>query len=64
MDNFQPLLLNDSNGGADWREHKVTAKQVYGRQQKTAEGSQTLYEVTDAIIRENIAKGNISELDI
>lgn len=63
MDNFQPLLLNDSNGGADWREHKVTAKQVYGRQQKTAEGSQTLYEVTDAIIRENIAKGNISESD-
>lgn len=23
MDNFQPLLLNNANNGADWREHKV-----------------------------------------
>ena len=21
MDNLQPLILNDSNNGADWREH-------------------------------------------
>ena len=24
MDNFQPLILNGSNGGADWREYQVT----------------------------------------
>lgn len=35
MDNLQPLILNNSNGGDDWREHGVTAKQVYGRQSKT-----------------------------
>lgn len=61
MDNLQPLLLNHSNGGGDWREHKVTAGQVYGRQSKTKEGSRKLYEVTDALIRENIRKGNIRE---
>lgn len=59
MDNFQPLLLNDSNNGGDWREHQVTETQVRGRQSKTAAGSMALYEVTDQIIRDNIAKGNI-----
>lgn len=59
MDNFQPLLLNNSNGGADWREHQVSATQVYGRQSKTKEGSEVLFEVTDKLIQENIQKGNI-----
>ena len=35
MDNLQPLMLNNSNGGADWKEHEVTAQQVYGRHSKT-----------------------------
>lgn len=34
MDNLQPLLLNNSNGGGDWKEHDVSAEQVYGRQRK------------------------------
>ena len=59
MDNLQPLILNNSNGGGDWREHGVTAEQVYGRQNKTRLGSEKLYEVTKQIIEENIEKGNI-----
>lgn len=59
MDNLQPLLLNNSNGGGDWREHGVTAEQVYGRQSKTRLGSEQLFEVVDRIIRENIEKGTI-----
>lgn len=59
MDNLQPLMLNNSNGGADWREHGVSSEQVYGRQRKTALGSEKLFEVIDAIIQENIHKGNI-----
>ena len=61
MDNLQPLLLNNSNGGADWREHEVYASQVYGRQHKTRYGSKHLYEITDQILKENIKKGNIKE---
>ncbi|WP_026498982.1 HD domain-containing protein [Butyrivibrio sp. WCD2001] len=61
MDNLQPLMLNNSNGGGDWREHGVTKEQVYGRQSKTREGSEKLYEFTDQIIREHISKGNIKE---
>ena len=59
MDNLQPLILNNSNGGSDWREHGVTKEQVYGRQSKTKLGSERLYEVTDKLIKENINKGNI-----
>lgn len=61
MDNLQPLLLNHSNNGADWVSHQVTAAQVYGRQSKTKEGSETLYKVTDQIIQENIQKGSIKK---
>ena len=59
MDNLQPLLLNNSNGGSDWIEHGVTADKVYGRQQGTRPGSEILYELTDKIIKENIDKGSL-----
>ncbi len=61
MDNLQPLMLNNSNGGSDWVEHGVNSKQVYGRQGKTVLGSQKLFEVVDGIIQDNIKKGNIKE---
>ena len=59
MDNLQPLMLNNSNGGDDWKEHQVTAEQVYGRQSKTKLGSEKLFEVVDQIIKENIRSGKI-----
>ncbi len=59
MDNLQPLMLNDSNDGGDWREHQVTREQVYGRQSRTREGSERLYELTDMVLRKHIEKGNI-----
>lgn len=61
MDNLQPLMLNHSNGGSDWREHKVSADKVYKRQGTTKLGSEKLYEVTDQMIKENIRKGNLGE---
>lgn len=60
MDNLQPLILNNSNDGSDWREHGVSAKQVYGRQEKTKLGSKKLYEITDSIIKKHIEKGNLN----
>ena len=59
MDNLQPLMLNNSNDGGDWREHGVSAKQVYGRQSRTKEGSEKLYAVTDQIIKKHREKGNL-----
>lgn len=59
MDNFQPLLLNNSNDGGDWRAHSVTAEKVYGRQAKTKLGSEKLFEVTEQIIQKHIEKGSL-----
>ena len=36
-------------------------EKVYGRQRKTKRGSEKLFEVTDQILKENIAKGNLPE---
>ena len=61
MDNLQPLLLNDSNQGSDWKEHTVTAKQVYHRQIQTKDGSEVLFDLTDQILQKNIADGNLPD---
>lgn len=61
MDNIQPLILNNSNNGGDWKEHNVTAAQIYKRQNKTKLGSDKLFEITDQIIQDNIRKGNLKE---
>lgn len=61
MDNLQPLLLNDSNDGSDWLEHGVDAGTVYSRHIKTKEGSERLFEVTDNILKSNIAKGSLKK---
>lgn len=59
MDNLHPLMLNNSNGGGDWREHGVSAKQVYARQNKTKDGSLKLFEVIDEILQKHIRLGNL-----
>ncbi len=59
MDNVQPLILNNSNDGRDWKEHQVSVEKVYQRHSKTRLGSEKLFEVADCIIRENVEKGNL-----
>ena len=61
MDNLQPLILNNSNNGGDWREHDVSAEQVYSRQRKTKLGSEKLFEITDNILKDHIKRGNLKE---
>ena len=62
MDNLQPLLLNDSNNGGDWVQHNVNASHVYGRQKKTALGSQYLYdEFTGPTVQKHVDLGHIKD---
>ncbi len=61
MDNIQPLLLNDSNDGMDWKEHGVTADKVRARQERTKQGSETLHGLARDIIAKNVEKGNLKE---
>ena len=61
MDNLQPVLLHEANGGEDWKEHEVTKEQIMRRQEKTRHGSEELFEVIKDIIDKHIAEGNIKE---
>ena len=61
MDNFQPLLLNHSNDGGDWREHGVRRSQVMGRQNGTRPGSEELWQYTKELIDAHVAKGAIKD---
>ena len=59
MDNLAPVMLSDAVGGKGWKEHGVFENQVYGRNKRTPEGSETLYQVIDEVFRKNIQLGNI-----
>lgn len=61
MDNLQPVLLHEANGGGDWKEHGVTKEQIMRRQEKTRRGSEDLFTVIKDIIDKHIAEGNIKE---
>ncbi|MBQ7993210.1 MAG: HD domain-containing protein [Solobacterium sp.] len=61
MDNFQPFLLNDSNGGGDWREHHVSISKVLGRQTKSAKGSRELADYVLEKLEDHVKRGNIIE---
>ena len=61
MDNIQPLLLNHSNNGGDWREHGVTRSQVMGRQNGTRPGSEELWQYTKELIDAHVARGDIKD---
>ena len=61
MDNLQPLMLNNSNNGGDWKEHGVSKSQVYGRQNRTKEGSEVIFDYTDQLIKQNVKKGNLKD---
>ena len=59
IDNFQPLLLNDSNNGGDWLAHKVKKSQVIQRQQKSELGSKEIWQYTKKLIEKNVENGYI-----
>ena len=60
LDNFQPLLLNDASGGRSWSEHDVK-KQIYKRNEKVAETSETVWECMQAIVQKHIDAGNVTD---
>lgn len=59
MDNIQPMILNNSNSGSDWKSHNVSAEQVMERQKKTKPGSEKIYSLAEKIVRMNTEKGNL-----
>ena len=61
LDNFQPLLLNDASGGRSWSEHDVKKSQIYKRNEKVAETSETVWECMREIVQKHIDAGNVTD---
>lgn len=60
MDCIQPLMLNNATEGKSWVEHGVRLSQVLKRNEKTAEGSEILYDyVYRNFITPNVEKGKL-----
>lgn len=59
IDNFQPLLLNDSNDGYDWESHDVSAKRILQRHSLSKLGSSKIGEYSEKLIDKNVVKGNL-----
>lgn len=61
LDNFQPLLLNDASEGKSWEEHGVKKAQIYKRNEKIEETSETVWNEMKRVVQKNIESGKIRE---
>lgn len=62
MDNIQPMMLNDASEGKSWQEHGVCLSQILCRNQRTAEGSEILWNYAKKqFIEPNLEQGRISK---
>ncbi len=59
LDNFQPLLLNDASDGISWVSHGVKKTQIYKRNAKIEETSETIWAKMQEIVDKHIALGHI-----
>ena len=59
LDKIQPVLLTDLACGKSWREHGVCKDQIMGRNVRTHEGSEVLWEHIRKIIEKNVEGGSI-----
>ena len=62
MDNFQPVMLNDNTDGKRWAERQISLSQIMKRNERTAEGSETLWNYSlENFIMPNVDKGRIKK---
>lgn len=59
LDKIQPVLLTNQAQGKSWREHGVHRDQIMGRNIRTHEGSERLWEYVKEIIEKNVEAGFI-----
>lgn len=61
MDHIQPMMLNDASGGRSWQEHGVKLSQILKRNERTADGSQTLWDYArENLLEPNVEKGTVT----
>ena len=57
MDRFQPLLQNASNNGGTWAEFNVPYQKVYDKKKAIKEGSASIWNYAENLIKESVEKG-------
>lgn len=63
MDRFEPILQNVSNQGGTWTEHNVPYDTVMDKTRKIEHGSKTIWDFTETLIDDSVAKGYIKKTD-
>lgn len=62
MDNLQPLMLNDATDGKAWAERGIDVSQVLKRNERTAEGSEVLWNYArEKLVVPNVKKGRLTD---
>lgn len=61
LDRLMPLLHNYHTEGRSWREHGISEAQVMRLNSHMADGSQTLWDYAEALIKHATAKGYLRE---
>ena len=61
MDNFQPLILNDSNDGGDWKTHGIRRSQPEKRNALTHTGSEEIWTYMKSILDKHERLGNLKK---
>ena len=61
MDSLQPMMLNDSNDGADWKRRGISRSMPAGRNETTRLGSAELAAYIDEILDKHVALGNLKD---
>lgn len=61
MDNIQPMMLNDASGGLAWEENQVKISQILKRNERTALGSEKLWDYMKGILQQNMDAGHIEK---
>ncbi|MGL5315954.1 MAG: HD domain-containing protein, partial [Peptostreptococcaceae bacterium] len=61
LDRLQPLILNYATEGGSWKEHNITAEQVYKRNQITLEkGPKAFKDLINFVVDDCVKKGYIT----
>ena len=63
LDRLMPLLHNYHTEGRSWREHGISEAQVMRLNSHMNEGSETLWDYAEALIKDATAKGYLREAD-
>ncbi len=59
MDSVQPMMLNDSNDGADWKARGVARSAPASRNAVTRMGSAELADYIDSVLDKHVERGNL-----